>query len=196
MIEGTVMSGTPVINLARCTLAGNEITAIRGILNGTTNFILTNMEAGRSYEDVLAEAQKLGYAEADPTADVGGFDALAKVTILANVLMGENVKPDDIPCEGITQITLDDIEKAKAEGKRWKLIGEIKKEGGKVTASVAPMMIDLSHPLAGVMGAVNAVTFTTDLMGDVTVNGPGAGRTETGYSILIDLLEIHNGAKE
>ena len=196
MIEGTVMSGTPVINLARKALAGNEITAIRGILNGTTNFILTNMEAGRAYEDVLAEAQKLGYAEADPTADVGGFDALAKVTILANVLMGENVKPDDIPCEGITQITLDDIEKAKSEGKRWKLIGELKKEGGKFTASVAPMMIDLSHPLAGVMGAVNAVTFTTDLMGDVTVNGPGAGRTETGYSILIDILEIHNGTKE
>jgi homoserine dehydrogenase len=196
MIEGTVMSGTPVINLARSTLAGNDITAIRGILNGTTNFILTNMEAGRSYEDVLAEAQKLGYAEADPTADVGGFDALAKVTILANVLMGENVKPDDIPCEGITRITLDDIEEAKVEGKRWKLIGEIKKEGGKVTASVAPMMIDLSHPLAGVMGAVNAVTFTTDLMGDVTVNGPGAGRTETGYSILIDILEIHKQTKE
>ncbi len=196
MIEGTVMSGTPVLNLARNTLAGNEITAIRGILNGTTNFILTNMEAGRAYDDVLAEAQKLGYAEADPTADVGGFDALAKVTILANVLMGENVKPDDIPCEGITQITLDDIEKAKSEGKRWKLIGELKKEGGKFSASVAPMMIDLSHPLAGVMGAVNAVTFTTDLMGDVTVNGPGAGRTETGYSILIDILEIHNGTKE
>lgn len=196
MIEGTVMSGTPVINLTRNTLAGNDISAMRGILNGTTNFILTNMEAGRSYEDVLAEAQKLGYAEADPTADVGGFDALAKVTILANVLMGENLKPDDIPCEGITKITLDDIEKARAEGKRWKLIGEIKKEGGKVAASVSPMMIDLSHPLAGVMGAVNAVTFTTDLMGDVTVTGPGAGRTETGYSILIDILEIHNDAKE
>jgi len=196
MIEGTVMSGTPVINLARSTLAGNDISAILGILNGTTNFILTNMEAGRPYEDVLAEAQKLGYAEADPTADVGGFDALAKVTILANVLMGVNLKPDDIPCEGITQITLDDINKAKSENKRWKLIGEIKKDGGKVTASVSPMMIDLSHPLAGVMGAVNAVTFTTDLMGDVTVNGPGAGRTETGYSILIDILEIHNVTKE
>ncbi len=194
MIEGTVMSGTPVINLANNTLAGNEISAIKGILNGTTNFILTNMEAGRPYEEVLAEAQKLGYAEADPTADVGGFDALAKVTILANVLMGENLKPDDIPCKGITEITLDDINKAKSEGKRWKLIGEIKREGGKVSASVAPMMIDLSHPLAGVMGAVNAVTFSTDLMQDVTVNGPGAGKIETGYSILIDILEIHRNS--
>lgn len=191
MIEGTVMSGTPVINLANNTLAANDISAVKGILNGTTNFILTNMEAGRSYEEVLDEAQKLGYAEADPTADVEGFDALAKVTILANVLMGENVKPDDIPCKGITQITLDDIDKAKAQGKRWKLIGEIKREAGKVSASVSPQMVDLSHPLAGVMGAVNAVTFTTDLMGDVTVNGPGAGKIETGYSILIDMLEIH-----
>jgi homoserine dehydrogenase len=194
MIEGTVMSGTPVINLFNNTLSGNEISAIKGILNGTTNFILTNMEAGRPYEEVLAEAQKLGYAEADPTADVGGFDALAKVTILANVLMGENLKPDDIPCKGITEITLDDINKAKSEGKRWKLIGEIKRENGKVSASVAPMMIDLSHPLAGVMGAVNAVTFSTDLMKDVTINGPGAGKIETGFSILIDILEIHRNS--
>jgi homoserine dehydrogenase len=191
LIEGTVMSGTPVVNLARDTLAGNDISAVLGILNGTTNFILTNMEAGRSYDEVLEEAQKLGYAEADPTADVEGFDALAKVTILANVLMGENVKPDDIPCKGITQITLEDIEKAKGEGKRWKLIGEVKREGGKVSASVSPQMIDLSHPLAGVMGAVNAATFSTDLMGDVTITGAGAGKTETGYSILIDMLEIH-----
>jgi homoserine dehydrogenase len=194
MIEGTVMSGTPVINLANNTLAANDISAVKGILNGTTNFILTNMEAGRSYEEVLDEAQKLGYAEADPTADVEGYDALAKVTILANVLMGENVKPNDIPCKGITQITLDDIDKAKSQGKRWKLIGEVKREGGKVSASVSPRMVDLSHPLAGVMGAVNALTFTTDLMGDVTVNGPGAGKTETGYSILIDMLEIHRNS--
>jgi len=194
MIEGTVMSGTPVINLAHNTLAANDISAIKGILNGTTNFILTNMEAGRPYEDVLDEAQKLGYAEADPTADVEGFDALAKVTILANVLMGESLKPTDIPCEGITKITLDDIEKAKSQGKRWKLIGEVKREHGKVSASVSPQMVDLTHPLAGVMGAVNAVTFTTDMMGDVTINGPGAGKIETGYSILIDILEIHRNS--
>ncbi len=191
MIEGTVMSGTPVINLARNELAGNNITAIKGILNGTTNFILTNMEAGRPYDEVLAEAQKLGYAEADPTADVEGFDALAKVTILANVLMGANLTPDQIPCKGISQITLKDIEEARAEGKRWKLIGEIKREGQKVSASVAPAKVDMAHPLAGVSGAVNAITFTTDLMGDVTMTGPGAGRKETGFSILVDMLEIH-----
>ncbi len=196
LIEGTVMSGTPVINLARNELAGNDIAAIRGILNGTTNFILTNMEAGRAYDDVLKEAQELGYAEADPTADVEGYDALAKVTILANVVMGADLKPNDIPCKGISKTTLDDIAEAQTQGKRWKLIGEIKREKGKLSASVSPQMIDLSHPLAGVMGAVNAVTFTTDLMGDITMTGAGAGRIETGFSILTDILEIQRYAKE
>ena len=191
LIEGTVMSGTPVLNVARNDLAGNEITAIKGILNGTTNYILSQMESGRSYDDVLKEAQQLGYAEADPTADVEGFDALAKVTILANIVMGENLTPDQIPCKGISQITLDDIENARNQGKRWKLIGEIKKDDNGVKASVEPIMVDLSHPLAGVNGATNAITFTTDLMGDITVVGAGAGRIETGFSILTDILEIH-----
>jgi len=190
------MSGTPVLNVARNELAGNQINAIRGILNGTTNFILTNMEAGRPYEEVLKEAQELGYAEADPTADVEGFDALAKVTILANVVMGENLTPDQVPCKGITQISLDDIEIAKKENKRWKLIGEIKKDENGTTASVSPMKVDLSHPLAGVNGAVNAITFTTDLMGDITIVGAGAGKIETGFSILTDILEIHKHFKE
>ncbi len=196
MIEGTVMSGTPVINLARNELAGNEISAIRGILNGTTNFILTKMEEGMNYEDALKLAQELGYAEADPTADVEGYDALAKVTILANVLMGENLKPSDIPCKGVSQITSEDIQNAKVENKKWKLIGEIKKENGTVKASVSPMMIENTHPLAGVNGAVNAITFTTDLLGDVTVTGAGAGKIETGYSILTDMLEINRIYKE
>ncbi len=191
LIEGTVMSGTPVLNVARNDLAGNDITAIKGILNGTTNFILTNMEAGRPYAEVLKEAQELGYAEADPTADVEGFDALAKVTILANVVMNENLTPDKIPCKGISQITLKDIDDARNQGKRWKLIGEIKKDETGVKASVAPIMVDLSHPLAGVNGATNAITFSTDLMGDITVVGAGAGRIETGFSILTDVLEIN-----
>jgi len=191
LIEGTVMSGTPVLNLAEGPLAGCEITEARGILNGTTNYILTQMEGGMSYEDALAKAQELGYAEADPTGDVEGYDARGKVAILANVVMNTPLKVADVTCNGITKITLEDIENAKNDGARWKLIGGVKREGGKVTASVAPEMLPLTHPLAGVMGATNAITFKTDLLGEVSVVGPGAGRKETGFSILVDLLALN-----
>jgi homoserine dehydrogenase len=191
LIEGTVMSGSPVLNLADGPLAGCDITAARGILNGTTNYILTRMEAGMDYQDALQKAQELGYAEADPTGDVEGYDARGKVTILANVVMGAKLSINDVACKGITQITAADIETAKSRNARWKLIGSVEKKDGKIIAAVAPEMVELTHPLAGVMGATNALTFTTDLLGDVTIVGPGAGRTETGYSILTDLLRIH-----
>jgi homoserine dehydrogenase len=191
MIEGTVCAGTPVINLADGPLAGCEISKIRGILNGTTNYMLSEMEKGMDYNEVLKVAQELGYAEADPTGDVEGYDARGKVTILANIVMGASLKINDVSCKGITQITSEDIENAKKQNKRWKLIGSVEKKDGKVTGSVAPEMIDLSHPLAGVMGATNALTFTTDLLGDVTIVGPGAGKIETGFSILTDILDIH-----
>ncbi|MCP4220662.1 MAG: homoserine dehydrogenase [bacterium] len=191
LIEGTVMSGTPALNLADGPLAGCTITAARGILNGTTNYILTRMEEGMSYQDALQKAQDLGYAEADPTGDVEGYDARGKVTILANVVMGTSLKIEDVSCKGITKITPEDIEAAKKENCRWKLIGSVKKEGDKVIASVAPEKLPLTHPLAGVMEAVNAMTFTTDLLGDVSIVGPGAGRAETGFSILTDLLKLH-----
>jgi homoserine dehydrogenase len=190
-IEGTVVAGTPVINLAEGPLAGCTISKIRGILNGTTNYMLTEMEKGMAYEEVLKIAQEKGYAEADPTGDVEGYDARGKVTILANIVMGAGIKIDDVPCQGITKIKPADIEKAKKQNKRWKLIGSVEMKDGKVEASVSPEMIDLSHPLAGVMGATNALTLTTDLLGDVTIVGPGAGKIETGFSILTDLLAIH-----
>jgi homoserine dehydrogenase len=191
MIEGTVCAGTPIINLTDGPLAGCEISKIRGILNGTTNYMLSEMEKGMAYDDVLKVAQDLGYAEADPTGDVEGHDARGKVTILANIVMDAGIKIADVSCEGITKITLDDIAKAKAENARWKLIGSVEKKDGKVIGSVAPEMVSLSHPLAGVMGATNALTFTTDLLGDVTIVGPGAGKIETGFSILTDILAIH-----
>lgn len=193
MIEGTVVAGTPIINLSKGPLAGCEISKIKGILNGTTNYMLTEMEKGMDYAAVLKVAQELGYAEADPTGDVEGFDARGKVCILANVVMGAPLKINDIPCKGITKITSKDIEKAKKEGKRWKLIGCVEKKNGKVSGSVSPEMVELTHPLAGVMGANNALTFTTDMLGDVTVVGPGAGRIQTGYAILTDMLAIHRG---
>jgi homoserine dehydrogenase len=190
LFEGTVMSGTPVLNLVRETLAGAEILEMQGILNGTTNYILTRMEEGLSYEAALAKAQELGYAEAVPDADVLGWDALAKVTILANVVFGAALKPTDSPCEGITKITAADITKAKTDGKRYKLIGRVWREGGVVKAAVAPRLVDLSQPLAGVMGATNAVAIKTDALGEVTIVGPGAGKAQTGFSMLTDLLHI------
>lgn len=190
-IEGTVMSGTPVLNTGMKSLAGCSFTRISGILNGTTNFILTEMEQGKSYEEALKKAQELGYAEADPTGDVEGWDALAKVIILSNVLMNGNVKFQDAEREGITKITLEDVQKAKAEGARWKLIGETSIQDGKIKAKVAPKKLPLSDPLASVMGATNAITFETDLMGNVTIIGKGAGKIETGFSVLSDLLDIH-----
>lgn len=191
MIEGTVVAGTPIINLTDGPLGGCEISKIRGILNGTTNYMLSEMEKGMAFEDVLKVAQDLGYAEADPTGDIEGFDARGKVCILANVVMNAGIKITDVSCEGITKITQDDIKKAKEQNARWKLIGTVEKKDGKVIGSVAPEMLDLSHPLAGVMGATNALTFTTDLLGDITIVGPGAGKIETGFSILTDILAIH-----
>jgi homoserine dehydrogenase len=193
LYEGTVMSGTPLLNLIRETLAGCSISEIKGILNGTTNYILSQMEEGYAYEDVLKKAQELGYAEAVPDADVLGWDALAKVTILANAVFGASSKPGDFPCKGITDITVGAIADAKSRGKRFKLIGKVWREGNQVKGSVSPEEVNMTHPLAGIMGATNAVTISTDALGDVTIVGPGAGRTETGYSTLVDI--IHAGGK-
>lgn len=191
MIEGTVMSGSPVINLANGPLAGCAISAIKGILNGTTNYMLSEMENGMTYDDVLKKAQELGYAEADPTGDVEGFDAMAKVIILSNVLMEAELSADDVEREGITKITPQMIVEAKIENSRWKLIGSIEKTDGGIKASVKPEKLLMTHPLASIMGATNALTFTTDLLGDVTIIGAGAGKVETGFSILTDILAIH-----
>ncbi len=190
--EGVVLAGTPVLNLAKYTLAGNKINGFKGILNGTTNYILTKMEEGMTYEDALKKAQELGYAEADPTGDVEGLDALGKVVILSNVVLGKNISWADVKRKGITEITVEDIKKAKAEGKRWKLIGSANIEkDGTIKAKVWPEKLPLNDPLAGVGEAVNALTYYTDELGPVTIVGPGAGRRETGFSLLIDLLDMN-----
>ncbi|MGL4611677.1 MAG: homoserine dehydrogenase [Trueperaceae bacterium] len=190
-VEGSVMSGTPTMRLGQELLGGAGLQKIEGILNGTTNYILTQMENGMSYEDALNEAQSKGYAEADPTGDVEGFDAAGKVAILANVLMGIDLKVSDVVREGISKLTLQDIEDAKANGERWKLIGRLERQDSSVKASVKPQRISLTHPLANVMGATNALTYTTDLLGETTVIGAGAGRKETAYALLQDILAIH-----
>jgi homoserine dehydrogenase len=193
--EGTVMSGTPALRLGQELLAGAGIRRIQGILNGTTNYILTQMESGVAYSQALEEAQERGYAEADPTGDVEGYDAAGKVVILANVLMDLPLTMDDVEREGITGLTLEDIDAARQANEHWKLIGRVERRESGFTAVVAPMRLPLSHPLAGVSGATNAITYTTDLLGDVTLVGPGAGRVETGYALLADLLAIHRKFK-
>ena len=194
-VEGTVMSGTPALRLGQELLAGAGVWRVQGILNGTTNYILTQMEAEHSYVEALAEAQARGYAEADPTGDVEGYDAAGKVVILANLLMDLPLTMKDVDRQGITHLQPEDIATAKGAGERWKLIGSVEKREGGFKASVRPLRLPATHPLASVSGATNAITYTTDLLGDVTLIGPGAGRTETGYALLGDLLAIHRKSK-
>ncbi len=191
-VEGTVMSGTPTLRLGRELLSAAKIRKVQGILNGTTNFILCQMESGAAYPEALAEAQSLGYAEADPTGDVEGFDAAGKVVILARLLMNEQIKMEDVDRSGITHLTPADITTAKEAGERWKLIGALeRRKDGSLAASVKAMRLPVSHPLAGVSGATNAAHFTTDLLGEVTLIGAGAGRLPTGYAVVEDLLAIY-----
>ena len=189
--EGTVMSGTPVLSTATEALAGCECVRARGILNGTTNYILSEMEQGRPYDEALATAQELGYAEADPTADVEGFDVLAKVVILANVVLRAEIGVTEVSREGITGLDAEAVAAAPGLGQRWKLIGQVERRDGKVVASVGPVALPLSDPLASVGGVTNAVTMETDLVGPVTIVGAGAGKAATGQSLLSDLVAIH-----
>ncbi len=190
--EGTVMSGTPALRLGVDVLRSAGVRKIEGILNGTTNYILTEMTKGLSYDAALKEAQRLGYAEADPRGDVEGHDAAAKVAILSSVLMGAPLKPDQVDCTGITGLDQEQIQEAQENGQCWKLIGSVEKEGEKVIASVQPRRLSMTHPFAAVNGATNAIHYTTDLLGEVTLIGPGAGRLETGLALIIDLISIYN----
>jgi homoserine dehydrogenase len=185
--EATVMAGTPSIRLALQVLAGCKITSAKGILNGTTNYILTQMEGGMAYGSALQQAQELGYAETDPSGDVDGWDAAGKAIILGAALFGKQWTLDDLDVTGISGISSDDVAAAKQAGERWKLIATVTPEGG----VVRPVRLSLADPLAGVGGATNAITYASDLMGDVTLIGAGAGRKETGFAALADLLDIH-----
>lgn len=190
-VEGTVMSGTPTLHLGRDLLAAATIYRIQGILNGTTNYILTRMEEGASYDAALAEAQERGYAEADPTGDVEGFDAAAKVVILARLLMDLPLTMADVERRGITGLTPEQIAEARAANQHWRLIGAIEKSDDGYKASVLPMRLSSDHPLATIRGVTNAMTYSTELLGDITLIGPGAGRLQTGYAVLSDLVHIH-----
>jgi homoserine dehydrogenase len=190
--EGTVLSGTPVISLARECLAGCEIIEIQGILNGTTNYILTRMEEGISFNEALREAQKLGYAETDPSSDIDGWDAAAKAVILANSIMNGNLTINDVFREGIRNISTRYIQENIEKGRRTKLLANIIKEGKKIYVEVKPRDLPISHPLSSVMGPTNAVTFKTDHLNRVTIIGPGAGPIEAAQALVMDMITINN----
>ncbi len=193
-LESTVMAGTPVLSTIRDGLAGAKVRSIRGILNGTTNYILTAMARGRPYAEVLAEAQAQGYAEADPTADVEGYDVVAKALILSSVVFGHTLQPSQVMRQGITSVSEEQIQKAHAEGKRIKLVATIHAASdlgrSPIEARVEPLALPLHDPLARVDGAMNAITLQTDTLSEVTIIGPGAGRLETGQGLLADLIAI------
>ena len=191
LFEASVGGGIPIIRPMINDLASNEIISVNGILNGTTNYILTRMiEAGASFEAALKEAQANGYAEANPAADVEGLDAARKIVILAALSFGTLLSPDSIHCEGITKLTLEDVEVAKALGYSIKLIGHTEKVEGKVLAMVSPRMIPLSNPLAGVCDVFNGILVDANMLGECMFYGKGAGKLPTASAVVADIIDI------
>lgn len=189
--EGVIMSGTPLVNLIQTGLAGCKVLKAEGILNGTTNFMLTQMSHGESFDEALKDAQDRGYAETDPSGDVEGWDCAVKVSILSQILYGEKIDVKDVDRTGITDVTKEEVVQAKLDGTPVKLISSIEHtEEGKLIAKVQPIKVRNTHPLASINGATNAITLTTDNLGDITLTGPGAGRRETGQALLTDLIEM------
>ena len=190
LFEASVAGGIPLIRPLRESLAGDRIRRVLGIVNGTTNFILTRMtEDGTTFADALAEAQRLGYAEADPTADVEGHDAAAKAAIIATIAFGSPVHPDDVYREGITQVTDDDIRSARSLGYVVKLLAVAEEIDGDVAVRVHPAMVPLQHPLASVRDSFNAVFIEADAVGELMLYGRGAGGNPTASAVLGDLVD-------
>lgn len=187
--EACVAGGIPILNAITTVLGANKFDEILGILNGTTNYILTQMtDNGLDYADVLKDAQAKGFAEADPTADVEGIDAANKLSIMMALAFGHYVHPDDIPTEGISKITKADIDKATADGCKIKLIASAKNEDGKLTYSVKPVALPIEHPLASVSNEFNAVFVKGNAVGELTFYGKGAGPLPTGSAVMGDIL--------
>ncbi len=189
--EASVAGGIPIINALKVGLSANQITAIKGIMNGTCNYILTKMiEEGVSYDTVLAEAQALGYAEADPTFDVGGFDAAHKLLILASIAYGIDARPEDILIEGIENINQDDIDFAKEFGYSIKLLAIAKQIDSQIELRVHPALIKKDRMIAKIDGVMNGVSVIGDCVGETLYYGPGAGGDATASAVISDIVEI------
>ncbi len=191
MFEASVGGGIPIIRTLTDCLTGDVIEGIYGIVNGTTNFMLTKMsEQGMEYNDVLKEAQDLGYAEKDPTADVEGYDSCRKIAILASLVAGQQVDYEDIPTEGISKISAVDIKYIKQMGRAVKLLATMTKRDGKTSCRVAPYIISTSHPLFNVNGVFNAVMVTGNMLGDGMFYGSGAGKLPTASAVVADIMAL------
>ncbi|OAK23679.1 homoserine dehydrogenase [Bacillus wiedmannii] len=189
--EASVAGGIPILRSIVEGLSSDLITKVMGIVNGTTNFILTKMsDEGRAYNDVLKEAQQLGFAEADPTSDVEGLDAARKMTILATLGFSTNVELGDVKVKGITSITEEDIEYSKSLGYTIKLIGLAKRDGEKLEVTVEPTLLPNTHPLAAVQNEYNAVYVYGEAVGETMFYGPGAGSLPTATAVVSDLVAV------
>ena len=189
--EASVGGGIPIIRPMNQDLSSNNITAVNGILNGTTNYILTKMEReGTPFAEVLKDAQQKGYAEANPTADIEGLDAARKIVILAAMAFGKRLDPNTIHCEGITKISAEDMKIARELGYVIKLIGHTEKKDGKILCMVSPRLISLATPLAGVSDVFNGILVDADMVGQVMVYGPGAGKLPTASAVVADMIDI------
>jgi len=192
--EAAVAAVVPVVRVLSESLSGAQIDRIHGIVNGTTNFILSEMaSSGASYEAALAQAQQLGFAEADPTEDVGGADAAAKMALLAQLAFGGWVALDDVVFEGIEQLTTEDIAYAKEFGLALKLLGTAERVGDAISVRVHPAFLYAAHPLASINGSFNAVTIESPAITEITLSGPGAGGPQTASAILGDVVSVLSG---
>lgn len=189
LFEASVGGGIPILRTLGSCLTADEVEEIAGILNGTTNYMMTKMfYEGADYENVLKEAQKNGFAEADPTADVEGYDACRKIAILSSIISGKNVDFEDIYTEGISGITTEDMVYAKTLGMSIKLLAECKREDGKLFACVAPTLLPAEHPLYSVNGVFNAVFVKGNMLGDAMFYGSGAGKLPTASAVAADIV--------
>ena len=194
--EASVAGGIPIINALKVGLSANEIVAIRGIINGTCNYILTKMiNEGVAFDTILKEAQKLGYAEADPTFDIGGFDAAHKLLILASIAYGLDAKPEDILIEGIENINQDDIAFAKEFGYSIKLLAIAKKRDNQIELRVHPVLIQNSEMIAKIDGVMNGISVIGDFVGETLYYGAGAGGDATASAVVSDIVEIVRAGK-
>lgn len=190
LFEGSVMDGVPIFNLVRETLPAVQVTGFRGVINSTTNHILTEMEAGRTFDEALGEMQRSGITEADPTLDVDGWDAAAKTAALANVLLGARLTPQLVDRTGIAGVTPDDVRQAMKRGRRLRLIASAHRRGDEVAGRVGLFEIDEHATLATLKGMQNALVLETDVLGELAITELSAGLTQTAYALLSDLVTV------